>query len=84
MLLMSRVPVLSILYMVWSFFILIPAIAVGVRRMHDTGRSGWYLFIPVYSIVLLCTAGTVGENAYGPDPKADNEQWDFDRRQSVE
>ena len=52
--------------------------------MHDTGRSGWYLFIPVYSIVLLCTAGTVGENAYGPDPKADNEQWDFDRRQSVE
>ncbi len=55
----------------------IPSIAVGVRRLHDTGRSGlWYLigFIPfIGGIVLFVFAlldGDKGENKYGPDPKA--------------
>jgi uncharacterized membrane protein YhaH (DUF805 family) len=47
-----------------------PGMAVAIRRMHDCGKSGWYLLIPVYGwIVLPCTAGTPGLNQYGPDPK---------------
>ena len=74
------VPQLIILYVAWWLALLIPAISVGVRRMHDTGRSGWYLLIPFYSLYLVCVAGDAGENAYGPDPKADKEEWDFDKK----
>ncbi|MBK7845658.1 MAG: DUF805 domain-containing protein [Bdellovibrionales bacterium] len=48
---------------------LIPSFAVSVRRMHDTNRSGWYLLIPFYTIVLFCLPGDTTENAYGPNPK---------------
>jgi len=48
---------------------IIPMFAAGVRRMHDVDRSGWYLFIPIYSLVLACTDGTPGFNQYGADPK---------------
>ena len=48
---------------------LIPMLAVAVRRIHDTGNSGWFILIPIYSFILLCTNGDVGENEYGPDPK---------------
>lgn len=36
--------------------IILPTLAVSVRRMHDTGHSGWFLLIPIYNLVLLCTA----------------------------
>ena len=45
--------------------ILLPQIAASVRRMHDTGRSGWFLLIPIYNLVLLCTASNPGSNKYG-------------------
>ena len=35
--------------------LLLPTIAVGVRRMHDTNHSGWYLLFPIYNIILLAT-----------------------------
>jgi len=57
---------------VYGLFILahlIPALAVGVRRMHDVGKSGWFILIPIYSFILLCTNGDSGPNEYGPDPK---------------
>lgn len=44
---------------------LIPSIAVSVRRMHDAGKSGWYALIPFYNIVLAVSEGTKGENKYG-------------------
>ncbi len=53
----------------YSFIVLIPSIAVGVRRMHDVDKSGWFILIPIYNLVLLCTDGDSGENIYGPDPK---------------
>ena len=34
---------------------LVPNIAVGVRRMHDVGKSGWFILVPIYNIVLLVT-----------------------------
>lgn len=48
---------------------MLPAIAVGVRRMHDVGKSGWFLLIPIYSLILALTNGEEGENEYGEDAK---------------
>lgn len=63
--------------LLFSLFIFIPGLALDVRRLHDTGRSGWWLLIcllPIIGAIVLlvffCKAGTVGENEYGPDPKA--------------
>jgi len=38
---------------------LLPTIAVSIRRMHDVGKSGWFIFIPIYNIVLLASPTTV-------------------------
>jgi uncharacterized membrane protein YhaH (DUF805 family) len=37
--------------------------------MHDVNKSGWYILIPIYNLILCCTDGTNGPNDYGPDPK---------------
>jgi len=54
---------------IYSLLVLLPTLAVGVRRMHDVGKSGWFLLIPIYNLILLCTDGQVLENQYGADPK---------------
>jgi len=59
---------LSILYTIYSLAVLIPSIAVAVRRMHDVGKSGWYILIPIYNLILACTEGVKGENEYGTEP----------------
>ncbi len=53
----------------YSFGVMIPSIAVAVRRMHDVGKSGWFILIPIYNLILAVTEGEKGENEYGPDPK---------------
>lgn len=57
------------LYPIYWLAILIPALAVTIRRMHDVGKSGWYCLIPIYNLILALTEGTHGSNEYGPDPK---------------
>jgi uncharacterized membrane protein YhaH (DUF805 family) len=57
---------------IYSVLVLLPSIAVGVRRMHDVNKSGWYLLIPFYNLYLAVTAGTVGPNEYGEDPFGGN------------
>ena len=59
--------------------LIVPGIAVAVRRLHDTNRSGWWLllcFVPfVGAIVLLvwmCSEGTKGANKYGDEPVVEN------------
>lgn len=58
-----------------SLALLIPVLAVGVRRLHDTGKPTWYivfLFIPLvnlYFLYLMLIEGDRGQNEYGPDPK---------------
>lgn len=61
--------------------VLIPSLAVSVRRLHDIGKGGvWLLiaFIPliggIWLLVLQCTEGDRGDNIYGEDPKQLNSQ----------
>lgn len=60
----------------YSLAVLIPGIAVAVRRLHDTGRSGWWLliaFIPLIGALVLLyfmvQDSEMGPNQYGPSPK---------------
>jgi uncharacterized membrane protein YhaH (DUF805 family) len=57
----------------------IPSLAVGVRRLHDTERSGWWMLLIllpligiIWLIVLWCFEGTLGSNDYGPGPRSDD------------
>ena len=66
---------ISYLFLGITLFTLIPAISAGVRRLHDTNRSGFFLlisFIPfIGGLVLLfflIPEGTKGKNKFGPDP----------------
>ena len=60
-----------------SLFFLIPSLAVSVRRLHDIGKSGWFLLITlipvVGSIIFIVYAAQEGvrrPNKYGEDPRA--------------
>lgn len=53
---------------IYSIAVFIPTIAVGIRRMHDINKSGWWILVPIYNIVLFVMPGTVGKNDYGEDP----------------
>lgn len=66
---LMQVPQLAHIY---TIAVLIPGIAVSVRRMHDIGKSGWFILIPLYNIVLAATEGEKGTNQYGIDPKEVN------------
>jgi len=50
--------------------VILPSIAISVRRVHDCGKDWWYILIPIYNLILMFTEGNKGENAYGADPKA--------------
>ncbi|MBU8977492.1 MULTISPECIES: DUF805 domain-containing protein [unclassified Lysobacter] len=60
---------------VLALALLLPGLGVAARRLHDIGKSGWFILIaliPVvglYLIYLLAQEGNRGPNAYGPDPK---------------
>jgi uncharacterized membrane protein YhaH (DUF805 family) len=56
---------------IFSLGTIVPSIAVAVRRMHDVGKSGWYILIPLYNLILACTEGQKGDNEYGSDPYGD-------------
>lgn len=70
-----RIGVLSGIY---SLAVLLPGLAVCVRRLHDIGKSGWYYLLglipivgPIILLVYYCTEGDRFENAWGEDPKKD-------------
>jgi uncharacterized membrane protein YhaH (DUF805 family) len=60
---------MGIVNMIYPLAILIPGIAVAVRRMHDTGRCGWWILCPIANIVFLCLDSQPGDNKYGLNPK---------------
>ena len=60
----------------YSLAILVPSIAVGARRLHDTGRSGWWQLLWILIIIgwiplifFLATDSDIGDNDYGPSEK---------------
>jgi uncharacterized membrane protein YhaH (DUF805 family) len=66
----------GIIYLIYTLGVFIPSLAVLVRRLHDLGKSGWWLFIiliplvgGIWFLVLMATDGQRLDNAYGPDPK---------------
>jgi uncharacterized membrane protein YhaH (DUF805 family) len=70
-----------------AFGLLVPTLAVTVRRLHDLNKSGWYYFIgmiplvgPIIMLVWYCTEGDRGTNNYGPDPKNPTIDFDFDQK----
>jgi uncharacterized membrane protein YhaH (DUF805 family) len=65
------------LVLIYALAIIVPSIAVVVRRLHDQDKSGWYYFIGlipliggIWMLILMITEGTSGPNQYGEDPKA--------------
>lgn len=52
----------------YSLVIIVPSLAVAIRRMHDVGKSGWFILIPFYNLYLAIIKGDEGTNAYGPNP----------------
>ncbi len=70
-------PVTSVPFYLYVAVVLVPSLAVSVRRLHDTGRSGLWVLLqaipyvgPVVVFVFLVMDGDAGPNQYGPDPKA--------------
>jgi uncharacterized membrane protein YhaH (DUF805 family) len=63
---------------VFILAILIPSIAVSIRRLHDTNRTGWWMLIsfipiigPIVLLIFLVQDSQIGENRYGPNPKGE-------------
>ena len=66
----------GLLVSIYTLAVLIPSIAVLVRRLHDTGRSGWWFFISLIPFIgafillfFLVQDSKAGENQFGPNPK---------------
>ena len=64
------------IYLLYSLVVLIPGLAVSVRRLHDVGKSGWFMLIVlipiigvIWLLVVTCKDSNVGENEYGQNPK---------------
>ncbi len=64
-------------YYLYTLAVFVPNLAVGVRRLHDTGKSGWLMLIALiplaglYLLYLFTVEGDAGPNEYGPDPKSE-------------
>ncbi len=68
-------PLFGIIYFIYFLATLVPWLAVGARRLHDSGKSGWLQLIGlvplvggIIVIVLMALRGDEGENKHGPQP----------------
>jgi uncharacterized membrane protein YhaH (DUF805 family) len=66
----------GLFYFVYALAVFIPGLAVGVRRLHDVGKSGWMMLIAlipivggIWLLILFVTDGVSGSNEYGMNPK---------------
>ena len=65
------------IYYLYVLAFFLPTLAVSARRLHDTGKSGWMIFInlipiagAIWFLVLMASDGQPGDNKYGSNPKA--------------
>jgi uncharacterized membrane protein YhaH (DUF805 family) len=72
----SFVAILAIITWLYYLAVLIPGLAVTVRRLHDVGKSGWWMLIllipfvgAICLLVFLCTDSETGTNRWGKNPK---------------
>ena len=74
----------GVAYLIVALGLLVPGLALAVRRLHDTGKSGWFLllaFVPFGGLVLIvfyCLDGERKTNKWGPNPKEDVEDWELE------
>jgi len=61
---------------VYGLAVLLPSLAVSIRRLHDTGRSGWWLLVALIPLlgaiallVFMVMDSEAGDNQFGPNPK---------------
>jgi uncharacterized membrane protein YhaH (DUF805 family) len=61
---------------IYYLAVFLPSLALGIRRLHDTGRSGWWLLLGIIPfigaiilIIFACQDSQPGDNQYGPNPK---------------
>ena len=73
---LANAPALSSVVWLYVLAVLLPSLAVAVRRLHDTNRGGWWLLIclvplvgAIMILVFMVQDGTPGDNKYGPNPK---------------
>ncbi|MDE2848839.1 MAG: DUF805 domain-containing protein [Gemmatimonadota bacterium] len=74
--------IIGFLSTLYYLAVVVPYLAVIVRRLHDTERTGWWIliaFIPFVGVLILLVFlilhGTRGDNRFGPDPKAETAKW---------
>ena len=72
----AETTIFTLISTIYSLLVIIPGLAVSVRRLHDVGKSGWYyllILLPIigwiWLIVLFATEGENGENQWGENPK---------------
>lgn len=61
---------------IYTLAVFLPSLGVSVRRLHDTGKSGWWYLVSlipfvgwIWMLILMATEGHPGANEYGPNPK---------------
>ncbi|WP_045119031.1 DUF805 domain-containing protein [Haliangium ochraceum] len=72
----TEVAAFSFVPVLYALAVLIPSLALTVRRLHDTGKSGWFVFITMVPFIgslaflyFMVIDSTPGPNQYGPNPK---------------
>lgn len=79
----------TIISNIYSLAVFVPSIAVAVRRLHDTGKSGWNLLWILtgigifYLLYLYIKEGDTGSNEYGSDPKGSADEDQFGNQTST-
>jgi uncharacterized membrane protein YhaH (DUF805 family) len=73
----AHVSLINLINFLYTLFVFIPGIAVGVRRLHDVGKSGWMILISlvpcvggIWLLVLMLSDSMPIENQYGPVPQS--------------
>lgn len=76
-----NIPLLSFLYALGTC---LPSLAAYIRRMHDIGKSGGWLLVPIANLIFLLQRGDHGINKYGEDPLNPEPVFDFEQKEELQ